>query len=207
MEAEDSAAAATIAGLRGGHQRERGPGIIGFFAMARGLLNWGTDGRLEPRDCGIVGVLVMLFALGAVSSALDALQSITSSKSTSAQSSGSGKAAAESVRIIGDAGQQAGTVTPSSGSQERHLADFVADHERAACGAKPVGQCDRLDVGFDASSDPLQQLFALIDGNGDGNISKSEFENALGAGGTNLANADFGLRQAGQECRWQCQSR
>jgi hypothetical protein len=41
-----------------------------------------------------------------------------------------------------------------------------------------------------ASSDPLQKLFALIDGNGDGKISKSEFENALGAGGTNLANAD-----------------
>jgi Ca2+-binding EF-hand superfamily protein len=39
-------------------------------------------------------------------------------------------------------------------------------------------------------SDALQDLFSQIDGNSDGAISKSEFENALGAGGTNLAQAD-----------------
>jgi Ca2+-binding EF-hand superfamily protein len=39
-------------------------------------------------------------------------------------------------------------------------------------------------------SDALQDLFSQIDGNGDGAISKSEFESALGAGGTNLAQAD-----------------
>jgi EF-hand domain pair len=33
-------------------------------------------------------------------------------------------------------------------------------------------------------------LFSQIDGNGDGQITKSEFENALGAGGTNTAAAD-----------------
>lgn len=37
---------------------------------------------------------------------------------------------------------------------------------------------------------PLKQLFALLDGNSDGAISKSEFQDKLGAGGTNLANAD-----------------
>jgi Ca2+-binding EF-hand superfamily protein len=36
----------------------------------------------------------------------------------------------------------------------------------------------------------LQDLFSQIDGNGDGQISKSEFETALGAGGTNVAQAD-----------------
>jgi hypothetical protein len=36
----------------------------------------------------------------------------------------------------------------------------------------------------------MQDLFSQIDGNGDGQISKSEFENALGAGGTNTAQAD-----------------
>ena len=36
----------------------------------------------------------------------------------------------------------------------------------------------------------LKDLFAQIDGDGDGKISKSEFEEALGAGGTNLQNAD-----------------
>ena len=39
-------------------------------------------------------------------------------------------------------------------------------------------------------SDALKDLFAQIDADGDGKLSKSEFENALGAGGTNLAQAD-----------------
>jgi Ca2+-binding EF-hand superfamily protein len=44
-----------------------------------------------------------------------------------------------------------------------------------------------------ASASPsgaLKDLFSQIDGNGDGQISKSEFESALGAGGTNIAQAD-----------------
>jgi nitrogen fixation protein FixH len=36
----------------------------------------------------------------------------------------------------------------------------------------------------------LQDLFSQIDGDGNGQISKQEFEDALGAGGTNLAAAD-----------------
>jgi Ca2+-binding EF-hand superfamily protein len=39
-------------------------------------------------------------------------------------------------------------------------------------------------------SDALKSLFAQLDGNGDGAISKSEFEDKLGAGGTNVQNAD-----------------
>ena len=39
-------------------------------------------------------------------------------------------------------------------------------------------------------SDALKDLFSQIDADGDGKITKSEFENALGAGGTNLAQAD-----------------
>ena len=36
----------------------------------------------------------------------------------------------------------------------------------------------------------LKDLFGQIDGDGDGKISKEEFETALGAGGTNLKQAD-----------------
>ena len=36
----------------------------------------------------------------------------------------------------------------------------------------------------------LKDLFGQIDGDGDGKISKKEFEAALGAGGTNLKQAD-----------------
>ena len=39
-------------------------------------------------------------------------------------------------------------------------------------------------------SDALKDLFAQIDGDGDGKITKEEFGTALGAGGTNLAQAD-----------------
>jgi Ca2+-binding EF-hand superfamily protein len=38
--------------------------------------------------------------------------------------------------------------------------------------------------------DALKDLFSRIDADGDGKITKSEFENALGAGGTNIAKAD-----------------
>lgn len=40
------------------------------------------------------------------------------------------------------------------------------------------------------SPDTLNDLFALLDADGNGAVSKSEFETALGAGGTNLAAAD-----------------
>ena len=39
-------------------------------------------------------------------------------------------------------------------------------------------------------SDALKDLFSQIDANGDGKITKSEFEDALGAGRTNLKQAD-----------------
>ena len=39
-------------------------------------------------------------------------------------------------------------------------------------------------------SSALKDLFGQIDGDGDGKITKSEFEEALGAGGTNLTQAD-----------------
>ena len=39
-------------------------------------------------------------------------------------------------------------------------------------------------------ADALKDLFSQIDADGNGQISKSEFEGALGAGGTNLAQAD-----------------
>ncbi len=142
---------------------------------------------MESRDCGIVGVLVMLFALGAVSSALDALQSITSSKSASGQSSGSGQAATNPFDLGENTAQTGTGFTPVSGatnsgsqiSPQTMSALLAAQSQSASTGSTPT-----------VSSDPLQNLFSLIDGNNDGNISKSEFESALGAGGTNLANAD-----------------
>ena len=71
--------------------------------------------------------------------------------------------------------------------RKRRFANFAGDDERAAGRAEPV---------FDGASAPtsrsdaLKHLFSQIDGDGDGKITKSEFEKALGAGGTNVAKAD-----------------
>ena len=77
---------------------------------------------------------------------------------------------------------------------ERAFAAIACDPERAACGAEPVvNGIDHAGIKHVGSTDPasaLQNLFSQIDANGDGQITKSEFENALGAGGTNLAAAD-----------------
>jgi Ca2+-binding EF-hand superfamily protein len=43
---------------------------------------------------------------------------------------------------------------------------------------------------FAGRPDALKNLFSKLDADGDGHISKSEFEAALGAGGTNLTQAD-----------------
>jgi len=123
----------------------------------------------------------MLAALGAATSLLDALQSLTKSKSPSKPSGGAGQAAADPFEVAApDA--SAGSTPPSAGTGFSPIA--------------PQTMSALIDAQSQASStsssraDALQDLFSQIDGNGDGQITKSEFENALGAGGTNLAQAD-----------------
>jgi len=130
----------------------------------------------------------MLFALGAVSSALEALQSVTASKSASGQSSGAGKAAPNPFELPSGAGQPPGTATPSSGSA--NSISQISPQTMSALLAAQSQSTSATGSTSSPSSDPLQQLFGLIDGNGDGKITKAEFEDALGAGGTNLKNAD-----------------
>ena len=116
-------------------------------------------------------------------------KSLTSSKSSSTQTTGvSQNAATRSILHSAahcDAAQRRPRPAGAAGCR-----DIAGDHERAARGAEPVlGRIDRHGI-RPSRSDALQDLFSQIDGDGDGKISKSEFENALGAGGTNLAQAD-----------------
>jgi hypothetical protein len=121
----------------------------------------------------------MLLALGAVSSALDALQSLTASKSSTA-STGFGQSAAAAFDLTAGSSTQP---FPSGGFSQispQTMSALIAAQSQSGATAS-------------ASTDPssaLKDLFAQIDANGDGQISKPEFENALGAGGTNLAAAD-----------------
>jgi hypothetical protein len=129
----------------------------------------------------------MFFALGAASTALDAIQSLTSSGSSTPSSSQPAGGftpfdIAGSSPTSGSAGPAPSWSNTGSQVSPAMMSALIAAQGQASTGATAS-----------ASTSPaaaLQNLFSQIDGNGDGQISQSEFENALGAGGTNLAQAD-----------------
>jgi Ca2+-binding EF-hand superfamily protein len=122
----------------------------------------------------------MLLALGAASSAIDALKALTSSKPPSPANQDAANLFAFSADASASAGSNSG---PGSGgasiSPETMSALLAAQSQSGSAAPAPMSR-----------SDALKDLFAQVDANGDGKITKSEFENALGAGGTNLAQAD-----------------
>jgi len=128
----------------------------------------------------------MLMALGAISSAVDALQSLTSSSSS--QSSSSAQTSSSPFGFD--------TTAPSTAPPNTFGSNGVAQISPQTMSALIAAQGQAgssTTATSSASQDPsqaLQNLFSQIDTNGDGQITKSEFENALGAGGTNLAQAD-----------------
>ena len=111
------------------------------------------------------------------------LQALTSSKSSSAKSAGG-----QNQPVRSTSRRLHGLDRLEAAAQRRRFANLAGDDERAAGRAEPV--LDRRDRAPTSRSDALKDLFSQIDANGDGKITKSEFENALGAGGTNLAQAD-----------------
>ena len=130
----------------------------------------------------------MLFALGAVSSALDAIQSLTSSKSSATPQAGSSQSAASNPFAID--GSNSGTSSSAASSVN---AGYYPQISPDTMNALFAAQSRSTDPASSTSTDrdaALKDLFSQLDANGDGQISKSEFENALGAGGTNLAQAD-----------------
>jgi hypothetical protein len=139
----------------------------------------------------------MLLALGAAASAIDALQSLTSSKSTSPQTTGFTQS---STTPFDTTSSQAQTVSPppvTGGAGFTQLSPATMSAliaaQGQASGTSATSSSAASTSTNSASTDPssaLKDLFSQIDGNGDGKISKSEFESALGAGGTNLAKAD-----------------
>lgn len=129
----------------------------------------------------------MLLALGAVSSALNVLQSLTSAKSSSPQASGFSPGSKNPFDVSGSSARP-GNSAPALGSgglsqlSPVTLGALIAAQNHSSTGSSPSAPT--------SPNDALKRLFSHLDGNGDGQISQSEFENALGAGGTNLAQAD-----------------
>lgn len=127
----------------------------------------------------------MLWALGAASGAIDLISSLTKSGSSNQSTSfnigqtnsagGSSNSSNSATGLISGSGQS-GALSPDT-----YAALFAAQNQNA-------GQSQGSNA--QGGSGALQDLFSLIDGNGDGSVSKSEFESALGAGGTNTAAAD-----------------
>lgn len=126
----------------------------------------------------------MWFALGAASSILDGLSSLGSSKSSGKSGHGSGKP----FDIFGNSGSDDNAKSGMFGSG---AASSLSPQTMSALIAAQSQSQDQGTGTTSSSVDAsLKDLFSLIDGNGDGKITKSEFESALGAGGTNTANAD-----------------
>jgi hypothetical protein len=130
----------------------------------------------------------MLLALGAVSSALDALQSLTSSKkSSSPRSTGFSQTPTNPFDVSGSA-KASGSPAPASGSNGfSQLSPATMSALLAAQSQSSTGSTTSAST---SPSNALKDLFSQLDTNGDSQVSKLEFENALGAGGTNIAQAD-----------------
>jgi hypothetical protein len=122
--------------------------------------------------------LIMLLALGAASSVIDALQSLTSQKSSSA-----GQPATDPFDVSAGATTSAGATSPQPASGFSPISPQTMS-------ALITAQGDATNTAPTNPSDALQDLFSQIDANGDGAITETEFENALGAGGTNTTAAD-----------------
>lgn len=133
----------------------------------------------------------MLFALGAVSGALDALQLLTSSKTSAPQASGI-KQPPSNPFAVDTSGSTAVTapapiVSGPQISPQTMSALITAQGQSAANSTSSPTTSAPSSL---SRQDALKDLFSQIDADGDGKITKSEFESALGAGGTNLARAD-----------------
>lgn len=125
----------------------------------------------------------MYFALGAAAAgAVDLLTSLATN-SASKVKSGLTQNASKAFGLIPAA---ASTQAPASTgvSQSGALSPQTLN---ALLSAQSSSQSNSTPTSQSAA---LQDLFGILDGNSDGKISKSEFESALGAGGTNVANAD-----------------
>ena len=127
----------------------------------------------------------MLQALSAATSALDLLKSLTASKTQSTSNKQeqkspfdfSGSSTATSETSPAKSGTAGGSqISPAT------MSALLDAQSQATTGSTASASTSR--------SDALKDLFAQIDADSDGKLSKSEFENALGAGGTNLKQAD-----------------
>jgi hypothetical protein len=128
----------------------------------------------------------MLPALGAASSLLDALQSLTKPKSSTPQATGFSQSPSDPFDLSGSAASSAGAAQASATGACSQLSPATMSALLAAQSQSSTATTAQAPT---SRADALKDLFSKLDADGDGQISKSEFESALGAGGTNIAQA------------------
>src|SRR3569623_3154821 len=130
------------------------------------------------------GSMAMYLALaGAASTALDLISSLTSSKSSSSKPT---NGVTQNSNPFSLTSRSAGAAT-SAASGSWWLSCVRSP---VTCIALLAAQSPSATNAAASPSDAMKDLFSQIDVNGDGSITKSEFEQQLGAGGTNVAAAD-----------------
>jgi len=126
----------------------------------------------------------MLGVAALATSAMDLLQSLTSKKTTSSSSNPTTGLLQDSSFQLGTQAEIVPTTTVTSGTSSGSLSASTMSALLDAQSQAQVSPTSRT------RSDALKSLFAQLDGDGDGSITQAEFEDKLGAGGTNTANAD-----------------
>lgn len=120
----------------------------------------------------------MFLALGAASSAIDLLKSLTGSSSAASKTNGKTGFSVGSADSLQTATTTFGGSPPPGNLSPGTLNALFSAQGQAGASTST------------SRSNALQSLFGKLDSDGSGGISKTEFENALGAGGTNTAKAD-----------------
>lgn len=126
----------------------------------------------------------MLHALSAATSALDLLKSLAGSKS---QSVGNKQEAKSPFDFSGSSTTSESSPAKSGAGASSQITPATM---RALLAAQSQATTGSAASASTSRSDALKELFAQVDADSDGKLSKSEFENGLGAGGTNLKQAD-----------------
>jgi EF-hand domain pair len=122
----------------------------------------------------------MIPAIAAATSAIDALKALTSTKPTTGVNQGSANLFAFSADASASPGWSSGSgAGKSSQISPETMSALLGLQGQSGPGASAPNRADTL-----------KDLFSQIDVDGDGKLTKSEFGNALGAGGTNTDRAD-----------------
>lgn len=126
----------------------------------------------------------MVAAAGALSAGIDAISALLAPLNGKTKT---GISASSAFNVNGPQGTTG--VTSKSGSSAGLLTtDTFNSLLSAQAQSQTQATADPVSTG--GRSGALGRLFSSLDGNGDGQISKAEFNDKLGAGGTNTANAE-----------------